>query len=151
MTVDLLADVATIIALPLAAIGLFYAGRQIGLSRRATSAAAVLEMSEAFRSAWLAFIHADIRNRPMAFADVVNLVETTCTIRRDGLLAGKSGAMLEQYIIDVLVKINSSDPARDLFHGLLERPDTFEQIRLFIADVQVRRSGLIGFLTLPGR
>lgn len=143
-----IASLATILSLPAAAIGVIYAAVQTRLSRKATSASVMLAASEAFRDAWAQLdAHADdpIAHHA-AFADLVNLIEACCAVHRDGLLAGRSGVILDTYLVNTLTQIDQSDQARALFAGLMETDRTYEEIAYFLTKKRKARRDFLSRL-----
>ncbi len=144
------AALATILSLPAATIGVIYAAVQTGLSRRATSASVMLAASEAFRDAW-AQLDAnadDSTAHHAAFADLMNLIEACCAVSRDGLLAGRSGVILDTYLVNTLTQIDLSDQARAIFAGLTETDKTYEEIAHFLAKKRRERKDFLSRLQM---
>lgn len=153
MTLADWAAVATIFSLPVAAGGVLYAAIQTKLSRRAASASVALSASEAFRDAWSNLdAHADDPDAHRAsFGDLLNLIEACCAIHRDRLLVGRSGALLDAYLVNTLTQIDQSAPARSLFADLVETDKTFEEIGHFLSMKRRERRDFLVRLQARGR
>lgn len=134
MTLADLASLATVIALVVGAASLVFTAYQTLLSRRATAASVTLTASEAFRDAWsrLDANEGEPAHHRAAFADLMNLIEACCAIHRDKMLVGRSGRLLETYLVNTLTQIEQSDRALELLAGLLETERTFEEIAHFL-------------------
>lgn len=126
-TVSVVANVATVVAL-------FIAIRQLQLGRRASSAASVVTINEAFRQAWGRFMDmkADDPRRFGAFCDVTNLVESACALHEDQVFTSRSGKLLERYLIAILRVIQGDPAARQWVAGMLHDDHTFEHMRRFV-------------------
>lgn len=148
MTLSDVAALATIISLPIAAGGVIYAALQTRLSRRVASASVTLTASEAFRDAWASMdVHSgDAEAHRAAFGDLLNLIEACCAVHRDKLLVGRSGALLDTYLVNTLTQIEQSAPARDLFADLVETDRTFEEIGHFLAAKRRERRDFLARL-----
>ena len=135
-TVDLFAfwaSVATLAALPVALAALLYAGVQFSLARRAGSAATVIPLFDSFRECWTAYREAqDAADQKFHFAELANALEVACAIWRDGVLAGATRHVLEQYILNVFKIIESNPGAVKQLSNLFEMPETFENIAYFL-------------------
>ena len=147
-TAEYTAAIATIIALPVgfiaAAFGIaavFYAGRQLGLARKAGSAASLIALNEAFRQNWHLFISAgdEEGRRQYTFADLVNALEIACAVFRDGVFYGHSKGVLERYLVQVFTLIEANANARARLDNLLQSRETFENIREFLKSHKSER------------
>lgn len=144
--IAVLANLATLVGLPLALIALSVAAWQVILSRRATTASAVIALNESFRQAWHVFTKAaNDDDRQHAFADIMNLLETTCSIFEDGSLVGKTGTLLEDYLCHVFTLIQSSDDARQRIQAMFNTRTTFDHCIRFLAQHRTK----IGNLYVP--
>jgi hypothetical protein len=128
-----LANVVTVFGLPLAVFALAVAIKQLVLARRATAAGVLVPLHESFRQTWLHFVSAKEEDeRTHAFADIFNLVELGCAVSNDGLLRGRSGALLVSYLRHVLAHIQSSDDARTRMEASLHTERSYENIAAFL-------------------
>jgi hypothetical protein len=136
-----LANRATVIGLPLAVIAVVYAGRQLQLARRATTASILVPLHESFRQAWLQFKCAvGDEGRTHAFADIFNLLELGCAVFHDELLVGHTGALLESYLCHILALIQTSEEGRKRMQDLLHTNRTFENTVAFLGSHKKRIS-----------
>jgi len=125
--------ILTVLALALNAGALFYAGRQFATARRAAAAGSLVPIAESFRQAWLEYKRStDEQEKKHTFADIANLLEMSCAIYQDGLLTGRAGNLLRDYLIDVLRLIQKKTEYRDRLQGLLVDPKNFVHIREFV-------------------
>ena len=145
-----LANKAAVIGLPLTVVAVFYAGRQLQLARRATSASILVPLHESFRQAWLQFrcaVEDDAQKH--AFADIFNLLELGCSVFRDGLLVGHSGSLLESYLCHIFALIQSSEESKKRMQDLLHTDSTFENIVAFLRSHKRQVSPEMVFLNNP--
>lgn len=106
----------------------------------------MLTASEAFRNAWVALERAEQVSpdaHKAAFTDLLNLVEACCAVSLDGLLVGRSGTLLRKNLVGTLVLIDRTPSAYALFANAMETPNTFEEIRRFLAATQKDQSQLL--------
>ncbi|KQU96441.1 hypothetical protein [Devosia sp. Root105] len=148
MTLEEVSWIATAVSLPLAVAAVLYSAYQTSLARRATAASMMLSATSAFSEAWRAFGEAQTaKDQESSFADILNLLEACCASHRDGLSAGHSGAVLTNYLVAVLVDIDSEPRAIELFKRLLETKTTFDEIRRFLAKMRGKRANRLARLT----
>lgn len=144
------ANIATLFAVALTAIALFFTARQLRIGRRAASAGAFIALNESFRQAWLHFRNideADEAGKQYAFADVMNLLETACAIFDEKIFVGKVATLLEDYLCHVFILIQESDDARERIEQHMMLTDkTFEHIGKFLGQHRKR----INRIQLPG-
>ncbi|MFO1099049.1 MAG: hypothetical protein U1E81_12500 [Xanthobacteraceae bacterium] len=141
--VALWANVGTFIALVLNAAALFVAARQLFDGRRASSAGALIALTESFRQAWLQFSNAiDEDAKQHGFADIMNLLECACAIFDDALFFGRTGRLLEDYLCHVFILIGQSQDARKRIEAMMLTEKTFEHILHFL---QTHRDRVRGF------
>jgi hypothetical protein len=136
--VSTVANVATVIAL-LIAVWQFAAGK------RSSSGAAVITLNEAFRQAWARFLDmpGDDPRRYGAFCDVANLVESACALHEDKVFTGRSGRLLERYLVAILRVFQGDPAARGWLARMLHDTDTFEHMGRFVSRHRVEiRQGL---------
>jgi hypothetical protein len=131
--VGFFAAVATVIGLPVTVAMVFYAARQLSLTRKATSAATVVTLNDSFRECWIAYLNAaDDGQRRFNFAELTNALELACATFRDKILYGASRKILEHYLVGVFLIIESNAEARKSLTELLETPETYENIVYFL-------------------
>ena len=136
------ANIATLIAFVLNIAALFFAGYQLKIGRRGTSASALIALNESFRQAWLHFSNVDEGGKQHAFADIMNLLESACVIFEDGMLVGKGGRLLEDYLCHVFTLIQQSDDARNRIKAMMATEKTFEYILAFLKKHRKRLNGI---------
>jgi hypothetical protein len=143
VTVDqiaaLLADAVTVIGLPLAVWALFSSRRDYQFARAATSAATLLSLQESFRTIWNEMRAAAIpEDYDFHYAELVNLIESACTLHAENLMHGKSREMLEAYL-DQVIDILESDPqASQRLERLISHETTFSAIREYVSNARRR-------------
>ena len=100
------ANIATLVVLALNVAALYLAARQLRIGRTGASAGALIALNDSFRQGWLEFSFAgDEARKHHAFADIMNLLKSTCAIFEDKLFVGKAGKLLEDYLCHVLILI----------------------------------------------
>lgn len=140
------ANIATLVVLALNVAALYLAARQLRIGRTGASAGALIALNKSFRQGWLEFSFAgDEARKHHAFADIMNLLESTCAIFEDKLFVGKAGKLLEDYLCHVLILIRDSDDARARIERLMLTSKTFDQIINFLAHHRKEVRGI----TLP--
>jgi hypothetical protein len=140
--IALWANIATLIALILNVAALVFAGYQLKIGRRGTSASALITLNESFRQAWLHFSNVDEDGKQHAFADIMNLLESACAIFEDGMLIGKGGRLLEDYLCHVFTLIQQSDDARIRIEMMMATDKTFEYIVAFLESHRKKIGGI---------
>jgi hypothetical protein len=136
----LLADVVTVIGLPLAVWALFVSRRDYQFARAATSAATLLSLQESFRTIWSEMRGAAAMPEDYDFhyAELLNLIEAACTVHAENLMQGKSREMLEAYL-DQVIEILESDPqASQRLERLISHETTFSAIREYVSNARRR-------------
>jgi hypothetical protein len=127
-------SVCTIVGLPVAAIALVFAARQLSLGRRAGSAAAVVALHEAIRKSWADYISAGEEKKEFAAGELCNAIEVACAALSDRIFYGQSRQLLEAYLIHSLKVIERNDIIREFMLGFLQDRDTFSNIRTFLRN-----------------
>lgn len=138
--ISLIANVVTIVGLPIAIWGLFAVAKQMKNDRLAVSAGAIGEM----RSSILARIerlHSSNKADNLAawkdeFAEFANDLEMACAIYLDGQMSGRTGKLAKDMICDFLDMINEDDDLREEMVLAIHSPDTFENITDFRASIK---------------
>jgi hypothetical protein len=141
--VAFLANVATLVVLPVSLFAFIVAAVQLLYGRRTASGAALIALNESFRQAWLQFSNANDQNaKQHNFAEVMNLLNMTCATLEDKLFVGRAGRLLETYLCDVFGLIGQSDDAKKSIEAMVMTPRTFEHILKF---VESHRKQIKGF------
>lgn len=131
---------ATALSLPVGAGALAFAAHQSRRSGQASAGAVVLAASEAFSNRWGAFRAAtNAGEQEATFGELLNIIEACCAVYRDGLLVGRSGALLDTYLVNTLTQIEQSDGGRTMFARLVETDRTFEEIGWFLRKKRRQR------------
>src|SRR6476661_5221613 len=106
------AAAATIIGFPFAIAAVVYGARQLRLSRRSGSGAALIATSESFRQCWRSFLfEPDVKRQQYAFAELVNAVENACAIYNDHIFYGASRKILRASLMHTLSLFESKEDA----------------------------------------
>ncbi|MBR0930650.1 hypothetical protein JQ561_28915 [Bradyrhizobium diazoefficiens] len=127
-------SVITIVGLPLTVLALGATVRQLWLSQRTGSVATVTALHDSLRECWSDYFKAVSTDRSIPFGDLCNTLELACAITFDRVLFGKSGELLNDYIINLLKLIERHESLRDEFLSLLEDHTTFIYIRKFLEE-----------------
>lgn len=127
-------DVAALLA---SAVALIVAVIALRRSDRNASAATLVSLYEALRSAWGRYLQAKKpAQSEFEFAELVNLIELACSIYLDKAVHGAAREMLEEYLLEVLEILRSDDGARNRIASLMERPNTFKYLRRFFGEMR---------------
>ena len=126
------ANLITIFGLPLTAVALLAALRQLWLSQRTGSVTAVMSIHDTLRACWSDYFRAEAKDQSLAFGDLCNTFEVACAAHFDKVFFGKSGEVLHAYLLSNLKLIEQHDELREALLGLLEDPTTFIHVRLFL-------------------
>lgn len=137
---SVLADVVTVIGLPLATIGLFAVARQMRNDRLAVSAGAISEMRASMFGRIDRIQSAGLTEDTSRWSDEVselfNDMEMACAIYLDGQMSGRTGALAKNMICDFLDIINANEDIRAELERSIHRPHTFENIKEFRTKVK---------------
>ena len=126
------ASVITIVGLPIAVFAFLASWRQLTLSKKAGSVAALVALHDSFRDCWNTYLLSDGTRQKLAFGDLSNTLEIACGAFADGTLFGESAVILETLLLDYLKTIEQNDEARTELLRLLTGPETFRNIRIFL-------------------
>jgi hypothetical protein len=127
-------SVATIVGVLIAILALGFTSRQLFLSQRAGSVAALIALHEALRARWSDYIKAvSPEDRALSFGDLSNTVEIACAALADRMFFGESRKILDGYLLNTLKLIETHADAREELLSLLQEPKTFINIRRFLA------------------
>ena len=133
------ADLATVVGLFLAIWAFTIARRDLQLSRKATSAAAFLTVSESFRSAWMEFRKANNpADRDFHFGELANLIERACALHNEGLLYGLTMELLRAYLDELIEMIEGDPETLARLDNLIVSDKTFEQIAIYRRGKRLR-------------
>ncbi|MBN8968585.1 MAG: hypothetical protein J0G95_09005 [Rhizobiales bacterium] len=133
--IELLAAIATIVALPFAIFAILYAARQLSLARRAGSAGSVIALNDSLRDCWKHFTNSsDSIQRTYAFADLANALELACAAYHDEVFFGRTADILENYLLRVFRLIEKNDDARKMMAELIQTNTTFRNTVDFLAN-----------------
>ncbi len=124
-----LANLVTIVALPLAVWGLWVGIKEYRYTRKATSAALFLSISDSFRASWDAYHTSPEDRQTFHFAETANLIERACALHADDVLDGYSKEMLEAYLDDVIEIMRLE---KDRFRDLISSETTFSAMLAYI-------------------
>lgn len=114
-------------------------------SNRNTSAATLVSLYEALRAAWGRYLQAEKPDQvEFEFAELINLIELACAVYLDAAVHGATREMLEEYLVEVLEILRADDVARKRMAGLMERPNTYKYLKLFLR--RMRRQEKLGAL-----
>ncbi|WP_038970239.1 hypothetical protein [Bradyrhizobium genomosp. III] len=122
----------TIVGLPLTVLALGATVRQLWLSQRTGSVAAVTALHDSLRECWLDYFKAPPADRGIPFGDLCNTLELACAVTFDKVLYGRSGELLNSYVLSNLKLIERNDDLRNELLNLLEDHTTFLYIRRFL-------------------
>lgn len=120
----------------------YYAIRKSDIN---ASAAMLVTLSEAFRSAWDRVLEAIKTNREnpstedtryKAFSELLNIFEVACAIINERSIAGFSKRMIHQYLVESLGLIVVNDYAKGQIPKMLTDETTFEHIKAFIKSLR---------------
>lgn len=137
-----LANVVTIIGLPLATLGLVAVAFQMRNDRLAVSSGAIGEMRTSIMHRVDRLHEAQKSGNLDAweseFRELANDLEMACAIYLDGQMAGRTGKLAKSLVIDFLDMINDEADLRAEFEKLVHAKDTFQNIRDFRKKVRTR-------------
>ena len=143
---DTLAKIATIVGLPATTAALLYVIRQFKLGRLTASAGSLIALQESLRQSWIRYTETLQIEAPPAlneahnqrllhsFADLANLLESSCALFEDNVFFWKSGELFEKYLLAIFGLINASADAKKRLELLIHSEDTFAHITAFIAS-----------------
>lgn len=138
-----LANFATIVGFVIGLGALWYAFVAYQHSRTATSAATFLTLSEAFHQAWSALFalpSGDLTYN-YHFAHVANLIEAGCALHFEKVLSGRSGKMLQNYLVEIIELIEADSTNAQRLECLVSATTTFNNLLTF-RDEYVRNRAL---------
>jgi hypothetical protein len=125
-------SLCTIVGFPVAMGALIFAARQLSLSKRSGSAAAVVTLHEAVRKCWADYVNAPEDKNEFAAGELCNSLEVACSAINDRVFFGKTREVLDLYVLHSLKIIERDDRLRELMLSLLQVPDTFKNIRIVL-------------------
>ncbi|MER8670444.1 hypothetical protein NKH45_25250 [Mesorhizobium sp. M1156] len=135
-----IANYVTIVGFPIAIVGLAFVFRQIRMDKLTASAGAVVTIHEGTRErldliSRIERTKGGVDNSDWigAFFDLANDLELACAIVLDSQLTGRTGKFAEFLISDMLKMIESDPSLRDRFADAIHDPETFSNIRDYIA------------------
>ncbi|CAN7459912.1 hypothetical protein [Mesorhizobium sp. LjNodule214] len=132
-----IANYVTIVAFPATLLGLFVVFRQIKMDKLSASAGAVVTIHEGIRERLnlISQIDRTVDNAEWlgAFFDLANDLELACAIVLDSQLSGRTGKFAEFLIGDMLKMIESDPELRERFAQAIHDPETFSNIRDYMA------------------
>ena len=140
-TADWVALTSLIVALASLVVS-YYAIRKSDIN---ASAAMLVTLSEAFRSAWDRVLEAIKSNRESpsaedtrykAFSELLNIFEVACAIINEKSIAGFSKQIIHNYLVDSLGLIVANDYAKSQIPKMLTDETTFEHIKSFIKSLR---------------
>lgn len=131
-SISYIANVVTIIGLPLALWGLLKVAQQMKNDRLAVSAGAIgdLRLSIMEQVGQLSEAR-DPAEWEFLFREFANALEMACAIYLDGQMSGRSGRLARAMICDFLQMINDDEDMRAEMEKAIHSPDTFSNIRDF--------------------
>lgn len=130
-----LANLITVVGLPIAITGLFAVRRQMKNDRLAASAGVLGELRASMMQRVDRLHHAGKTQDVALWTDeaqeFMNDIEMACAIYLDGQMSGRTGRLAKNMICDFLEIINKDEDLREEMAKAIHAPDTFANIRDF--------------------
>lgn len=126
-------------ALLVAIVALSVAIFTVWRSDRNASAATLVTLYEALRSAWGRYLQAEApERREFEVAELANLLELACAVYLDGGVHGAAREMLGEYLNEVLEILGSDREMRKQLSELKERPNTYKYLKRFLTQARLQ-------------
>jgi hypothetical protein len=135
-----LANLVTIIGLPLALWGLYTVAQQMRNDRLSVSAGAIANMrASIMERVDLVDAARQAGSEPQwrhGFLELTNDLEMACAIYLDGQMSGRSGKLAKDMICDFLQMINDDEDLKEELARAIHADDTYTNIRDFREKVR---------------
>lgn len=113
-----------VLSLVLTLGALAFAILQLSYARVASSGSLLVSIQENFRQAWARYKQAGEQEKQYELSDLMNAVETACTLYFDGVFAKGSREIIEDYLCDVCALLQGGEETRGRIGEMLQQEST---------------------------